>query len=413
MKTGRILLIVLAGGGGIFAAEPEAQIVSMTLRKRPLEGGDPLGYGNCQWLYPSDTPLEPKLELPPFGSTKPIYFSARLGDTKDNTFSLAMDEGAGDGAGYDVLYVDKNNDNRLDATAERISFSMGTRRGSPPLHVAFDVTTGNKTATIHFRFSSFPYTDDDWPVEKIHANLRDSSYYVGEATFGGALRKIAIADLDTNGLFNDPEKRLFEGDRFFVDLPDDPNQPSSRKYWDSFPYGTYTEIAGQWYSVVATPDGSQVTIRPAKPEFGTVEAPAQIAEATLYSDALKQKQTLTFSKGRARGLLGPYKLNNVVVRDTRSTGGTWDIRGSFRSVTKTITIEKERIARLEAGPPFRLEIEPTKSKTEGAVDLKSVITGCSGGAYRWYKMNSERPRGAVVVTDEKGEVVLSEQFAFG
>ena len=107
------------------------------------------------------------------------------------------------------------------------------------------------TAPCYVSFSAFDYCDEKNVVPAIHANLRDGSYYVGEAVIGGKTCKIAIADLNSNGLFNDVEQDLFRGDRFFV------NSGAGDRFDQSFPYGKFTRISGQWYSIVASPDGKQ------------------------------------------------------------------------------------------------------------------------------------------------------------
>jgi hypothetical protein len=320
-----------------------------------------------------------------------------------------IDESGGTGQGYDLLYVDTDNDNRLE-DSERILFELGTTRGSPPLHIALDITTAGKTARHHFKFSSFLYTDDNNPVEKIHANLRNGSCYAGEAVFGGKQRRIVIADLDSNGLFNDVERGIFDGDRFFVDMSEDGSDRPEGKNLASYPYGQYTKIIDTWYSVTATPDGSRVEIVRATPTFGTVKGPTHLAAVTLYSST--QKQTLDLSKGSSRALVGTYKLLSVTVRETDDENGIWELQGNFRSGSPTVAVEKEGTTRIKAGPPFRVAINPLRTTKEGAVELKSVITGSASGVYRWRRMKSTTPTGGLAVTKRTGEIVLSSDFEF-
>jgi hypothetical protein len=95
---------------------------------------------------------------------------------------------------------------------------------------------------------------------------------VGEAVFGGKRCKVALADLNSNGLFNDCEQDLFRGDRFFVDLNGNGKFEfgGESDSTESFSYAQYSKISGKWYTVEASPDGGTVRIQPAHPEFGVI-----------------------------------------------------------------------------------------------------------------------------------------------
>lgn len=198
-------------------SEPQRQVVRMELKGQD-DSSPKLGYGNCQWLYPREAAPENVLQEPPYQSKNPVYYAARYGNAKDNVFAFVLDESGGPGGGYNVVYVDVNNDNRIDPEKERYEFRLSTRSRDDPLRISLSVTADGVAAPYFVNFTAFPYSDDKYLIEKIHANLRNSSYYQGEAFSLGERRTIAIADLDSNGLFNDVERGLFDGDRFFVDL---------------------------------------------------------------------------------------------------------------------------------------------------------------------------------------------------
>ena len=104
-----------------FATEPEDQAIQMEVYE-DSNVSDLTGYGNCQWLYPLEAPkekLEGSLELK---SDNPYYYAAVYGDGQDNIFSLVIDEYGGTGTGYNTLYVDSNNNNRIDKTGEKHAY---------------------------------------------------------------------------------------------------------------------------------------------------------------------------------------------------------------------------------------------------------------------------------------------------
>jgi hypothetical protein len=370
-----------------------------------------LGYGNCQWLYPHDEPQEKSLDEPDYASDKPVYYAARYGDAEENVYTFVIDESGGPGAGYDVVYIDANNDNRLDPQEERFEFRVGNPAHADPVRIRLLVAAGGVTAPYHVNFKAFTYSSEKHPVEKIHANLRNSSYYAGEAWLRGNWRKIAVADLDSTGLFNDVEQGLFDGDRFFVDLNEDGRLHDDRDRQESFPYGKYTRIAGDWYSIVASPDGSRVEIARADPPLGKVEAPPRISKALLVSAT--QPLYLDFGAGPDPAVAGTYRTERVVLlaRDEPPTG--FQLSGRFGDDGPELTIRQGQTARLKAGSPLTVEAEAVPKDEEGTLDFSLEITGVGGERYRWRQKDRSSPKAGFEIVDSSGEVVAAEEFEYG
>lgn len=368
---------------------------------------DMIGYGNCQWLYPLDEPNETLLDQPDYNSNKLYYYAAKYGDADDNIHTISLDESQGTGTGYNTVYVDLDNDNRIDPNNEKFSFQLGSTRKTIPVRIRLMVSAGGKKIPYYFNFSAFPYTDEKNPGNKVHANARNSSILMGHANFGDRQYKIAIADLNSNGLFNDVEQGIFRGDRFFVDLDGDGKfQHSSRssKPEESFPYSRYTRIDGKWYSVQATPDGTTIQITPAKPQFGTVLAQKNIETVDLYSNI--QSQRLNFSESSAEAITGTYSL--AVIQLSKLT---WKCRGIFRSDRPQVTIIPGVETRIKNALPLRVSIEPTANSPSDVVQLKPTITGANGGIYNCPR--STRPEGSFEIQNQQGQVITSEKFEYG
>jgi hypothetical protein len=388
---------------------PEKQTIAMEL----YEGPDitaKTSFGNCQWFYPLDQPKEALLEQPDYKSDKLYYYAAQYGDANDNIYTIVLDESGGSGTGYDTLYVDQDNDNRIDSTKEKFSFKLGTTSQATPVRVKLTVSAGGKKIPYCFDFTAFPYKDENNPIEKVHANARDSSIFVGQASFGGKQYKIALADLDSNGLFNDIEQGLFKGDRFFVDLNGDGQfrrPPSGEE--ESFPYGKYTRISGNWYSIQAAPDGTTIEISPAEPQLGTVSAPKNMVAAELRSDV--QFQRLQFSDGSAQAIAGTYTLATVELSAVDNEKRTWQTRGVFRSDPPEVTILPDAETRLSDVLPLQVSIEPTGETPSDVVQLEAKITGSNGGSYRCPR--ADKFEGTFEVQDQQGKVVASGKFEPG
>ncbi len=388
----------------------QQQTVTMELYEAS-DISDMTGYGNCQWLRPLDEPNETLLEQPDYNSDKLYFYAAKYGDADDNIHTIVLDESQGTGTGYNTVYVDLDNDNRIDANKEKFLFQLGSSRKVTPLRIKLTVTAGGKKIPYFFNFSAFPYTDEKNPGNKVHANARKSSIFVGKATFGESQYKIAIADLNSNGLFNDVEQGIFRGDRFFVDLDGDGKfQHSSRssKPEEGFPYSQYTQIDGKWYSVQATPDGTTIQIAPAQPQFGTVLAQKGIETVDLYSDI--QSQRLNFSEGSAEAITGTYDL--AIIQLSTVSIGTWMCQGTFRSDRPQVTIQPGVETRIDDVFPLRVSIEPTAKSPSDVVQLKPTFTGANGGTYNCPR-SSSRPVGSFEIHNMKGQIITTEKFEYG
>lgn len=264
----RMILLCVCVGTVHGLASDHAQVISM----EPFHGPNVskvTHYGNSQWLYPLDEPNETMLSEPSYGSEKRVYYAARYGDAEDNIYTFVLDEKNGTGTGFDTLYVDLNNDDRIDVPQESFSVSQSglSSREKKPVRVTLQVRSGEKLIPYAFEFTFFAYKAKNDSKEKYHANCRNSTISVGKATFQDKVCKIAIADLDSNGLYNDYEMGTFNGDRFFVDLDGDGDFQSSHKNEDqveNFPYARYSKIGGDWYTIHVTPDGGRFSIAPAR-----------------------------------------------------------------------------------------------------------------------------------------------------
>ena len=387
------------------------QTIAMELHETP-EVSKMTGFGNCQWLFPLDEPNETLLAQPDYKSDRLYYYAAKYGDADDKIHTLVLDESQGTATGYDTVYVDLNNDNRIEAETEKFSFELGSTRQATPLRIKLTVSAGGKKIPYYFSFTAFPYNDERYPGNKIHANARNSSIFVGKANFGGKQCKIAIADLNSNGLFNDVEQGIFRGDRFFVDLNGDGKFKHSSRYSqqeEGFPYGRYTRIAGKWYSVEAAPDGTTIQIAPAQPQLATVSAQETIEMVALYSD--KQSQSLHFSGGSAQGIVGTYSLAIVVLSTADDDGRTWNCTGSFRSDRPQVTVATGTETQIDKVFPLRVSIEPVGKTPSEIVMLKPTVTGATGGSYGFPRIS--RPEGSFEIQDRQGKVIDSGKFKYG
>ncbi len=251
-------------------------------------------------------------------------------------------------------------------------------------------------------------------VEAIHANLRDSAYYRGRAVFAGKERRIAIADLDSNGRFDDPETGLFEGDRIFLDWDGDgefDNEEETDGH-NGYPYGRYTRIHGAWYSIVVRPDGGRIEITPAQPVLGKIKAAAMVASADLRSE--HQPCFVDFTEGGPRAIVGTYTVRSIALRMLDKDGGEWKVGATFSTgAWPEVTVTGGGTLRLAAGPPLR--IQPTVTGEPGSRDLsiELSITGKAGEIYHWPSNNPAPEKPGFAIVDMRGELIHSARFEYG
>ena len=136
-----------------------------------------------------EEPNETLVSEPVYGSGKRVYYAARYGDAQDNTYTFVIDESAGTGTGVNTLYADLNNDNRLDPNSEKFALALSglTDSGQPEnVRITLSVVQRRKDQyPTAFDFAAFRYKDSTHPVEKIHANCRESADYGGRSGVRG------------------------------------------------------------------------------------------------------------------------------------------------------------------------------------------------------------------------------------
>jgi hypothetical protein len=388
---------------------PDRQVVQMELTGQN-DTEPKLGYGNCQWLNPLEASPEALTDEPDYQSENPVYYAAELGDPEDNTFVFVIDESGGTGTGYDLVYVDCNNDNRIDSENERFKFLLGSSARTEPLRISLMVTAKGKVAPYFLNFSAFPYSDEKYLLEKIHANLRNSSYYQGEAELLGKRRTIAIADLDTNGLFNDVEQKLFKGDRFFVDLEAQAVLPGRSKRMESFPYGGYTRIEGVWHRIEVSPDGSRVEIVRERPALGKVQVPQRISAARLVSPT--QALDLQFRNGLDAAVAGTYRAKSVDLLAEGEGSGGRSLRGTFGGQEPELTVTEGQSTQLAVGLPLKVEaiIIVDEQRT---MRINLAISGVGGEMYRWSPRRGTSSKAGYEIFGPNDELVVRGEFEYG
>ena len=386
----------------------EGSSVFSLQRNLSEEGSLDLGFGTCQWLQPLDKAPEQLTSEPEYGSKAPIYYAAGYGDSvSDRVHTFVLDESGGTGSGYDVVYYDKNNDNRLDAQKERASVDIGDPSHSDPVRIELQVEVEGQRYSYFVNLSAFQYKDEDNPVEKIHMNLRNSSYYIGKVVLDGKEYDFAVGDLDSNGMYNDFEERMFRGDRLFVDLN---GNGSFKDDEESIPFSQYVKIAGKWYETAVKPCGDEIVVMPHVGKFGSLKGGKGYSVAKLFADKLNQK--VLFHEGVGQVLAGEYKLSQVELACVGEDKKTWKMSGEFREGQPEVKVLEDEQAEMPKLLPLEVSVV-VKEKENGELEIKHQLASVLGGVFRCPRLDNAQPSGSFSIEDETGQVVLEGKFDYG
>ncbi|WP_339907732.1 hypothetical protein [Symmachiella dynata] len=381
------------------------QTVEMELAGQ--DGNERHGYGNCQWLFPHDTCQETDLKLPELASEDPVFYVAKFGEADDSVFTFVIDKTPDSKNSYNVVYVDANNDNRIDPKTERFPFTLGSTRKATPLRIPLMVTNGDVTAPYFVNFTAFPYQDKNNRKQRVHANLRNSSYYKGEADFDGQRHNFIVLDLNSNGRYDDDELKLFKGDRLLIDLDHDGHFRSFEdpKKNESFPLSRFTFVAGRWFSILPSPDGSRAKIAAVDPPMGVVEAAPHVSRVKLRSAS--QTLDLIFHDGQAEAIVGAYEIHEIELTSPRGEALEWSLTARLKKNDRPkVVVTKDETLKLDVGEPLRVEldIEPQKNRAR-MVKLRMQIVGNRGATYL-YNEDQEivAPPGLIVLDSNERPV---------
>jgi hypothetical protein len=380
-----------------------SQVVKMTLRNQP-DIMDETGFGACQCLYPHDKPEE-DITTPPGIFAHPIYFSAKYGNARDNIHTIVVDD---DESNMRCL-ADVNNDNKF-SDKELITL---TRDDGPDkartARIGLKIKVDGKRVPYYFTFLAFKYSEEEaaaagnTSIDKCTmGNARNGSYRLGEVIIDGQKMKIAVADINSNGIFNDLEEDLFKGDRFFLHEGDD-----YRLTEDSYPYGGYTFLKGNWYAVESNGAGTRMKVTRANPPCGTLKGLPAGAQLELRSKT--QPLVVNFADTGAEAVAGLYKIGQICM----PTGeGSHMMRGTWKNRTM-LRIYEGSTKQLQAGPPYTLTINlENGGEVEQGVPvfgIKPVIIGAGEEQY----LVPQSKEAAIVIKDAEGKTVHEEQLKPG
>lgn len=224
--------------------------------------------GECK-----DQPIADVRDYPDFKSDKPICGSVRFAGEYGDHYSgiqyyFAIDESAGTGKGYDLLYFDLNRD--LDLTNDRLCEALQ----NPPKGAELDYEWVKQQTCFDYLHVDFNFgSDGQRPLEIMpRLTISEKGYsslsfittqaHKGEIKLAGKDYTVYLGhNYLINGWFDHSSTALL------LIPKDDKNYRSS--WWGSDQLRAIHKIEGTYYCFSATPAGDKLTIGPYDGDFGT------------------------------------------------------------------------------------------------------------------------------------------------
>jgi hypothetical protein len=396
-------------------------------------------YTTGQFLRPSVRPEEKLSTEPKYLSKTPVYVVAAFGNDMDNKYTIVLDESKGTGRGYDVLYVDSNNNENL--TDDRKIVGNIRQQGRDftvgnfgPVEVMVDY--GDKTAPYHFSLEYNLYGQqsiqlngrDGRYIENMNVRLESSGYYTGAVQFGESQRQIAVIDFNGNGLFNEyfkpqsdirnPEERLYAiGDQIMIDANGDGRFTGNKEL---YPYARYLKVDGNWYSLDIPAHGGKVEVQTPNLKFGTIKIPTQLGSCSFQ---LASANGILNFEGTGQEFQVPMDTYQLYAHTTqvKDSSENWRYDASGTTSGEQFQIAEGDVFNLRFGAPILVNVSYSRRdgqsgepKAGDTIELSLTLSGQGGEAYTNIQRGQDRPPAPTFeVVDESGKNVAKGAFEYG
>lgn len=337
-----------------------------------------IGSVNGQYLQATSKPKALRAE-PRYGSNNPRYF---VWPIQGGQRVLVLDESKGPGKGYDRLFVDQNGDGVL---AESEQVRGWRRQGSLTFGpVKVFLQTENGPRTYHFLARCYTY-------DRSYQNLRLESacYYLGRIRLGDQSHKVALADNNANGAFNDLSTMPWDGDRLLIDLDGDGKfTVNTEESPETFPLGKLLQVGDRYLGLEVAPDGSRLATAVPELKFGQVQSAAGGFQVWLSSKngVLRVRS----DNGQAKVPAGEYRLVMASLTRTDEKGRKWELTSYTRGEPgPPVKVAESGTTELKLGSPLQARAEAYVRGREVSFGLQ--LTDAAGLPLSNLTVDGQRP----------------------
>ncbi len=291
----------------------------------------------------------------------------------DSWIILDKSEGASD---YDLLYIDTNLDGSLaDEQPIHSKPNTGTpgilfERPAPPGAghwgpVKIERPSKEGPQPFHLVISYQMMGEG-----KMGLSIRDCARREGVIDMGGRRRFIKLIDNDADGRFNTPSTDEMAGDYIVIYDADNRVQNLDRRF-----LGRLLDFEGLMYEMTIAPDGSQISLKPAKHiAMGTIDLPPGVYGFSVYGP-MGHFERMTEGERTAQVPAGRYRIRTYDIRAEEKDGWYWTIIAFMPPHEKPFEVP----AKGSAAPPIgQLEIRVLDKGENGKHLFCADITTSNG-----------------------------------
>ena len=379
---------------------------------KPADGEVALRAGWCVCKI-EPKPVEELVREPGYKSKTPLHMSLPIGSGDDAVVTVVLDESQGDGKGYDLLYVDRNNN--------------GDLTDDTPVKPKINERAGSRSFAIDPQDITVKYADGSSLVLRVQLEVRGyesgkerkikwtAAYHVvqhleGRVDFGEKKNVlVGIYDSSTtyihaNACFND-----YGVDRIRIDGED-------------LPMSAVVSAYGKLWSVTLGKGCASLSAVPYSGATGTIRFEGKFDSGATLADTVESYAEVVSTSGSALRLsvsggrsgivpVGDYRVSRSHLKVKGATNVLWE---SFFFTTNDVPVAASKETRIKIGAPLELrpEYQGKLALGEHLCILPHVI-GSGGEVYENLSPVSTRMHPTASFTDSEGIVASSGQMEYG
>jgi hypothetical protein len=311
-------------------------------------------------------------------------------------FFCVLDESRGAGTGYDLLYVDANNNGDLTDDDKFVGLKPNDKlppefnRQFGPIKVMVNSAEGR----IPYHCQMATYGND--------LLISTACYRVGKVKIGQDICTIALVDSTSNGFFNDSGQDEFSSDMIAIDSDND------GKFDKHFWYTKYISLGKKWYTFEVSDDGSWLRVTQPQITEGVLNVPYdRFVMQLITTDGLLHLEGDGY---KAKLPIGVYQFSKASYEATNTDGSIWKITEYAQENSQTsIVIEPDKATDFAFGAPLSLEVSSKKAE-DGTIEFKLDIIGQAKGQCI-ITVNNECSFPSLRISSEDGQ--FSELYKMG
>lgn len=396
-------------------------LLSTSTRAQCVSTAGGLGVGlGWQEVEITDKPIERLTHTPAFRSARPVYLNLRLGAGEDNRITAIIDESAGPDTGYDVMYLDANNNG--DMGDDPVIRPKATRRGrltsleTEPIPVRVKYAS-DAVRDLHVKIEARGYKRRGVPHASWVAGCHLTDHLQGHFEVGSRRNVLvgfydASTDaVDGNGRFDD-----YGVDRLRIDL--DGNGILDEKH-EAFPLSKALSLDGALWRFDIDASAHTLTCEPSDLPTGRVRVAGKFADdAEIRNGWIELVSEDGFGFGFPlsgdSALSVPeanYAVNRIRLSILDSEQREWD---AAVTVEKDIIVRREQESMIPVGAPFAVEpLIEGDTKPGVSICLAARLVGVGGELYDNIAPRKVRMKPSIDIVDVEDIVVAHGKMEHG